>query len=117
MASNRVRLPNSGATLNEDKPDPCEVKGNKGTRKQKMNTSSIKEAMKKNLYGNFGLVVGAIIAPLLGFAFSGYHLLSSYVDNEKGAIFALFVVGAILGAIAGKIYYVVAVKANGNKDK
>ena len=34
MSSNRVRPPNSGATRNEDKPDPCDVKlkqGNKGT--------------------------------------------------------------------------------------
>ena len=36
MSSNRVRPPNSGATRNEDKPDPCEVKINKGTRKKKM---------------------------------------------------------------------------------
>ena len=31
MPSIRVRQPNSGATRNEDKPDPCEVKRNKGT--------------------------------------------------------------------------------------
>ena len=35
MSSNRVRRPNSRATRNEDKPDPCEVKHQQGTRKQR----------------------------------------------------------------------------------
>ena len=30
MSSNRVMRPNSRATLNEDKPNPCEVKVNEG---------------------------------------------------------------------------------------
>ena len=34
MASNRVRPPNSGAARNEDKPDPCEVEHQQGTRKK-----------------------------------------------------------------------------------
>ena len=33
MPSIRVRQPNSGATRNEDKPDPCEVKHQQGIRK------------------------------------------------------------------------------------
>ena len=37
MASNRIRPPNSGVTRNEDKPDPCEVKQNKGMEKQMKN--------------------------------------------------------------------------------
>ena len=32
MPSIRVRPPHSGATRNEDKPDPWEVKQNKGTK-------------------------------------------------------------------------------------
>ena len=35
MASNRVRPLISGATRNEDKPDPCEVKRKRGHRKER----------------------------------------------------------------------------------
>ena len=45
MPSNRVRPPNSGATRNEDKPDPCEVKGNEGMENKNMATG---QTEKKN---------------------------------------------------------------------
>jgi hypothetical protein len=36
ISSNRVRPPSGGATQNEDKPDPCEVKHQQGTRNKEM---------------------------------------------------------------------------------
>ncbi len=42
MPSIRVRQPNSGATRNEDKPDPCEVKRNLGLGKNLMSVRQIK---------------------------------------------------------------------------
>ena len=45
MPSNRVSdYHASGATRNEDKPDPCEVKRDKGTRKENDNSGMPKNA-------------------------------------------------------------------------
>ena len=59
MPSNCARPPNSGATWNEDKPDPCEVKRNEGTGKTKMAE-----------WCRFGLDVLCAIGAVIAFIFT-----------------------------------------------
>ena len=62
------------------------------------------ERIKIQITSILGAVVGAIIAPMLGFAFSGYHNFGVYLDYEKGGFVVLIFIGIFLGAILGTVY-------------
>ena len=86
----------SGATRNEDKPDPCEVKLNKGTREKKR---LAEYKTKTNLFMLIGIVVqivGAVIASSMEASTIGT------IIRVGGAI--LFVIGCCYYA-KGKGYH------------
>ena len=65
---------------------------------------NVADSFRANASAVFGAIMGAIIAPALGFAFDGYHSLSVYLDYEKKSVVLLVAIGAFIGFFLGHLY-------------
>ena len=105
MPSNRVRPPNNGATRNEDKPDPCEVKQQQGhKRKRNMKKKDLIEKLGITIQEMVGGVIGFILSAVLGFELSGWNRFRDYLDREPVQFFVFIIVGTIVGGAIAHIY-------------
>ena len=81
-----------------------EVNANKGIYVGVVAMSNPADSFQAKLGAVVGIVFGAVIAPLLGFAFGGWHSLDVYLDYEKKSAVVLAAVGAAIGFFLGRIY-------------